>query len=340
VEPRLVRGLGNAAGRLVSGLEPVALIVTVRNEASTVGPLIDSILAGTRAPDEIVIADGGSTDGTWDLLRARASADPRIRAVLAPGNRSVGRNAAVRASTAPVIACTDAGATVEPEWLERITRPFSLLPSPDVVAGFYLPLADTPFERAAGIVSAPSLREVDPARFLPSTRSVAFRRAAWERVGGFDEALAHNEDTPFALALKRSGARFVFEPSARVRWRPRGDLRAFFRQHRRFGFGDGESRVQSSFYARLLSKYALGALLFLGGFFFRPCWWVLLLGVGLFVAQQARRGTGEITILGRLVRVPFLKVVYDAAYLSGYVKGRLSPPARLLPDPGSPRASG
>jgi len=319
-------------------VEPVALIVTVRNEATTVGPLIDSILGGTRVPDEIVIADGGSTDGTFDRLRERAAADARVRAVLAPGNRSVGRNAAVRASRAPVIACTDAGVEVEPEWLERITRPFA--DGADVVAGFYRPVASTAFERAAGAVSAPSLREVDPARFLPSTRSVAFRRAAWETVGGFDEALAHNEDTPFALALKKSGARFVFEPEARVRWRPRGDLRSFFRQHRRFGFGDGESRVQGSFYWRLGSKYVLALLLFLAGFFKQISWWVLALGVGVFVLRQARRGTGKLGIYERVVLVPFLKVVYDAAYLSGYLEGRLSPAARLLPDSGSPPASG
>jgi GT2 family glycosyltransferase len=229
---------------------------------------------------------------------------------------------------------------VEPEWLERITRPFDAEPATDVVAGFYLPLTGTPFERAAGAVSAPSLREVDPARFLPSTRSVSFRRAAWERVGGFDEALAHNEDTPFALALKRSGATFVFEPTARVRWRPRGDLRAFFRQHRRFGFGDGESRVQGSFYARLAMKYVLALVLLFAGFFKQIFWWLLFLGAALFVGQQARRGAERLTIPERLFLVPFLKVVYDFAYLSGYVKGRLSPPARLLPDPGSPRASG
>src|SRR6267154_700639 len=140
-------------------VEPAALIVTVRNEAGTVGPLLDSILSGTRVPDEIVIADGGSTDGTWEILGTRASADPRIRAVLAPGNRSVGRNAAVRASRSPVIACTDAGVEVEPEWLERITRPFDE-PGIDVVAGFYLPVGATPFERAAGLVfpAAPPFR--------------------------------------------------------------------------------------------------------------------------------------------------------------------------------------
>jgi glycosyltransferase involved in cell wall biosynthesis len=320
-------------------LEPVALIVTVRNEAATIGPLLDSILSGTRVPDEIVIADGGSTDGTLDLLRSRAASDPRIRAVLAPGNRSVGRNAAVRASSAPIIACTDAGVEVEPGWLERITRPFADDPGVDVVAGFYVPVANTRFERAAGVISAPSLHEVDPKHFLPSTRSVAFRRTAWERVDGFDEALAHNEDTPFALALKRSGTRFHFAPEARVRWHPRGDLASFFRQHLRFGFGDGESRVQGSFYGRIAAKYAIALDLLIGGFWFPVCWWLLLAGVVLFVASQARRGSGKLGMVERIVLVPFLKVVYDVAYLSGYVKGRATPPARLLRGPDSPRAS-
>jgi len=320
-------------------LEPVVLIVTVRNEAGTIGPLLDSILAGSRVPDEIVIADGGSTDGTWDLLRARAASDPRIGAVQAPGNRSMGRNAAVRASRSPIVACTDAGVEVEREWLERITRPFTDEPEIGVVAGFYLPVGNTPFERAAGVVSAPSLREVDPARFLPSTRSVAFRRTAWERVRGFDESLAHNEDTPFALALKRSGARFFFEATALVRWHPRGNLSSFFRQHRRFGFGDGESRVQGSFYARLAAKYVIGAVLFVGGFFYRACWLLLLAGIALFAAAQGRRGSARLGIVERVILVPFLKIVYDVAFLSGYLKGRATPPVRPLPDPGSPRVS-
>jgi len=323
-------------------VEPVVLIVTVRNEARTIGPLLDSILAGTRVPDEIVVADGGSSDGTLELLRSRASADPRIRAVLAPGNRSVGRNAAVRASTAPIVACTDAGVEVEPDWLERITRPFAADPATEVVAGFYLPVGRTRFERAAGVISAPRLTEIDPKRFLPSTRSVAFRRTAWERVRGFDESLAHNEDTPFALALKAAGARFHFEPEALVRWHPRGDLRSFFRQHRRFGFGDGESRVQGSFYARLAAKYALGAILFVAGFWYRDCWAALMVGLLLFVTTQARRGAGKLGPYGRFILVPFLKVVYDAAYLSGYAQGRLSrlsSPGRPLRDRDSPRAS-
>ena len=276
-----------------------------------------------------MIADGGSRDGTLERLRERALSEARIRSLSVPGNRSVGRNAAVRAATGSVIACTDAGVDVDREWLERITRPFEENPAVDVVGGFYRAAGETGFERAAGIVSAPSLEEVDLDRFLPSTRSVAFRRAAFERVGGFDEALWHNEDTPFALALKEAGCVFAFAPDALVRWRPRGTLRAFIHQHRRFGIGDGEARVQGWFYRTLAAKYAMGLVLVVAGFWFRPAWWLLGLGVALFVASQARRGLGRIPAMEAVVLVPALKVAYDWAYLAGYVKGRSGAAAKI-----------
>lgn len=304
--------------------EPVAIIVTVRNEEASIDALLDSLLAGSRAPDEVVIADGGSTDRTVERLRARAAIDPRARFLVAPGNRSVGRNAAVRSARASIIACTDAGVQVERDWLERITEPFERDPGVDVVAGFYRSAGETWFERAAGIVSAPRLEEVDRDRFLPSTRSVAFRRSAWERVHGFDERWDHNEDTPFALSLKKAGCRFAFAPDAIVRWRPRGDLRSFWRQHRRFGYGDGESGVQGSFYGRIAAKYAIALLLLVAGAWFRPAWWVLAAGAVLFALSQARRAAGRLPAPAALVAVPALKIVYDAAYLWGYARGSAS----------------
>ena len=297
--------------------------MTVRNEAASVGALVESLFRGDLPPDEVVIADGGSTDQTLERLEEMAAAEPRLKALSAPGNRSIGRNAAVRAARHEVIACTDAGVEVDHAWLAEITGPFASDPAVEVVAGFYRPDGVTWFERAAGVVSAPSAREIDPARFLPSTRSVAFRRGTFERVGGFDEALSHNEDTPFALALKSVGARFAFAPNAIVRWRPRGTLRAFVHQHRRFGIGDGESRVQAWFYRTIAAKYGIGLGLAVLGFWIRPAWWVLGIGVILFVASQARRGLGRVPTLSAIFVVPFLKVAYDLAYLSGYLKGRM-----------------
>lgn len=307
------------------------VIVTVRNESRNIDALLDSLLRGTRLPDEIVIVDGGSTDGTVERLQHRAASEPRLRVLESPGNRSAGRNVAIRAARHEIIAGTDAGVEAEPDWLERILAPFERDASVDVVAGFYRTEGTTPFERAAGILSAPSLAEVNPDRFLPSTRSIAFRRAAWAKVGGFDEALLFAEDTKFGLLLKAAGCRFAFAPDAIVVWRPRGDLRSFFRQNSLYGFGDGEARIQGWFYFAIAVKYALAAALFALGFVFPPAWAVLAVGAGLFVAQQARRGFGRIGGVEAIVGVPLLKVVYDAALLSGFLRGRLGPAAVTPP---------
>ena len=317
-----------------SGSLAATVIVTVRNESGSIDALLDSLLRGTRPPDEIVIVDGGSTDGTVERLRSRAASEPRLRVLEAIGNRSAGRNVAIRAARHEIIVGTDAGVEVEAAWLERILAPFERDSAVDVVAGFYRTEGMTPFERAAGILSAPSLAEVRPDRFLPSTRSIAFRRDAWAKVGGFDEALLFAEDTKFGLSLKNAGCRFAFAPDAVVVWRPRGDIGSFFRQNSRYGFGDGEGRIQGWLYLTLAAKYALAAGLFALGFVFAPAWAALAVGAGLFVAQQARRGLGRIGWLEAVVGVPCLKVVYDAALLSGYLRGRLSPAAVSRPSPG------
>jgi len=86
------------------------------------------------------------------------------------------------------------------------------------------------------------------------------------------------------------------------------------------------------------------SLSFLLGFATMPAWWVLGAGAIVFVASQARRGGGRCGPLESVLAVPLLKIVYDAAYLSGYARGRLSPrptlPGSAPPGPGSPPVSG
>src|SRR5512141_173608 len=96
----------------------ITLVSTVLNEARSIGQLLDSIVAQTRLPDEVIICDGGSTDNTIDLLRAERRFP--LRVIERPGaNISQGRNIAIAAASGEIIACVDAGVRLDPKWLEK-----------------------------------------------------------------------------------------------------------------------------------------------------------------------------------------------------------------------------
>jgi glycosyltransferase involved in cell wall biosynthesis len=97
-------------------LPGVSVICTVRDEAGSIADLVIAVLAGTLPPDEFVISDAGSTDGTRQELGRLAAADGRLRIIDVTDNRSRGRNAAIAAARGPVIACIDGGCVPEPKW--------------------------------------------------------------------------------------------------------------------------------------------------------------------------------------------------------------------------------
>lgn len=222
---------------------PVALVTTVLNEAATLDSFLATFERQTAMPAEIVVVDGGSTDGTLDVLRRWQERLPGLDVIVSAGaNISAGRNVAIRAATADVIAVTDAGTVLSHDWLELITAPLiDPTTGADVVAGFSEPGGDGRFQRILATVITPTLPEVDPATFLPSSRSVAFRRSAWEAAGGYPEWLTHCEDLVFDLAARDAGMTQVFEPNAVASWEARPSLKAFFKQYYRYARGDGQA---------------------------------------------------------------------------------------------------
>jgi hypothetical protein len=220
---------------------PVSVVCTVLNDTAGLREMIDSLREQTRAPDEIVIADGGSDPHALEEIREIARSYPRAKVVA--GARCTiadGRNRAIRAARHDIIACIDAGCRAEPQWLERLTAPFRD-PRIDVVGGAYRVAGQTAFERLAGLITMPgALRPVDPMRFNPSARSIAFRRRVWERAFGFPHWLQTAEDTLFDLKLRSLVPRvgYAFAENAVVEWRPRTGPIALLRQFRSYERGE------------------------------------------------------------------------------------------------------
>ncbi len=276
----------------------VSLITTMKNEAGSVEEWFAGVEAQTRQPDEVIVVDAGSTDGSAERLEALAqrSAVP-LRLLRLPGaNIARGRNVAVEAALHPILAITDLGCSLPPDWLARLVVPFGDNPDIEVVAGWYTPEARTGLGRCAQYELVPRLEEISPARFLPSARSMAARRDAWLRVGGNPEWLSHTgEDTYFALQLKRLCPRWAFVPEARVAWHAPGGIAGFWQKSAGWATGDGESGARAGAYRRGLRVLALlcagGSLVLLGIGVAAAGWlsarWIALVGVGVILLVGA-----------------------------------------------------
>ena len=306
----------------------VSLIATVKNEGEALRPLLDSIIDQTRPPDEVIICDGGSTDSTPDVLEEYRRWLP-LRVIVAPGtNISQGRNRAIEAAGGDIIASTDAGVVLSPTWLEDLTAPFSE-PSVQVVGGWFEADPYTDFEVVMGATVLPSVEDVDPATFLPSSRSVAFRKSAWAAVGGYPEWLEHSEDLVFDIALRDRFGPFAFAPDAVAYFRPRSSLRSYYRQYFAYARGDGKANLWPK---RHLIRYAtyLLALPLLLRMIWREKWpgWVLLaFGIGTYSRRPAERlwhntwGWRPPARARAFALIPIIRFVGDVAKMLGYPAG-------------------
>jgi glycosyltransferase involved in cell wall biosynthesis len=297
----------------------VTLISTVKDCAATVPAFLASLSSQTRQPDEVVIVDGGSTDGTANAFRRGEGID----VIVEPGaNIARGRNVALRAATHEVIAATDADCALDPGWLEHIVRPLEA--GADVAMGWYEPVAESFLGRCMASVNLPlDPQGVDPGAFNPSHRSVAYRREAIEAVGGYPEWLPIGEDMWVDLRWREAGLDMRFAPEAVVRWGLRDGLGPTWHQYFRYARGDAQAGMHPQRHALRFGAYAA----LVAAVTSRTTWPKMAATAGAiaYAREPVRRGRARARTprerLAATIAVPALVAFTDSAKMAGYAAG-------------------
>jgi glycosyltransferase involved in cell wall biosynthesis len=310
--------------------EGISIVVTVRNDRVALGELLDALAAQTQVPDEVVVVDGGSSDGTLELLAARS--DVALTVVEAPGaNISAGRNVGVRRAAQERIACTDAGCRPAPGWLAALA---GALDGAELAAGVYRVDARTAFERCLAVALYPSVEEIGAtaplvvlshrlfgrafeAR-LATGRSMAFTRSAWAGVGGFPEDLYAGEDVAFSSAVVDGGSASRLVPEAEVTWRPRPTWRANARMYRTYARGDVR-RGNRRRHAARAAAWVLGPAM--AAFGPRAARVGVACGLAGYLGLPALRARREGVPVREWWRLPLLVAMKDLSQCAGAAQG-------------------
>ncbi len=298
----------------------ISFISTVFNEEATVKILLNSVLDQSRKPDEIILVDGGSTDKTV----AEIENYENVKFFVEKGNRSVGRNYALENSTGDIIVCSDAGCVLEKNWLKNIVKPFSE-PRVDVVAGYYRGLSKNIFQKCLIPYVLVMPDSVNPRNFLPATRSMAFRKSVWEKIGGFDEKLSHNEDHAFARKLREKGFNIVFAKDAIVNWAPPSSLPKSFIMFFRFAYGDAEAGIYRPKALFVLGRYLFGLVLLISALYSSSSFLIILTYVLLinYNLWAILKNYWYVKNPLAIIFLPMLQLSSDIAVISGTILGFL-----------------
>ena len=303
-------------------MHDIAVVIPVKNEGKTIQPLLKSLEALQEKPKEVVVVDGGSSDQTVGLIRdyIRSASLPYSLKVIGtdgalPGK---GRNLGVQNSTAPLIACTDAGGVVDRNWLGELIAPFQD-PEVDLVVGCCRSNASTFFERLSFFLFLKNIRR--KSLIYSGGASIAFRRTLWEEIGGFPEALYPCEDKYFLIKARQRARRVREAPAACVYWSPRSNLIGFANQYFLYGRGDGRIRFAPLYHGLRLLAYGAGVLLvFLGGPVGRG---VTATAFFAYLGEVSLRAFREIRSGRVFLCVPLLLVVKDLSQIVGFPLGWL-----------------
>lgn len=314
----------------------VSIILPVLNEAGFLGPCLASLQSQEYDGSvEIVVADGGSTDGTRQQLEARLHRR-ELTLVDNPQRRQwAGLNLAAAAASGDILVRVDGHSTYAPDYVARSAAALAESGA-TAVGGRMIPASDTPVGSA--IVSAmASAWAVGPARYRhqdhPSLVDTvylgAFRKADFERLGGYRDLPGVAEDADLYYRWRQQGASILLDPSIRSTYRPRDSWPALARQYFRYGWGKADmlyaNRVFPSIRPLAPLGLALGLMAGVAIAAASPARWPLAILLSLWGAVLAWIAIGAGGGLGHrsrtLLAAALMQLSYGIGLLAGVLRG-------------------
>lgn len=307
----------------------ISLITTILNEKNNLTEWLGGILSQSKLPDEIIIVDGGSKDGTWEILLEKSSQNNLIKIWQYPGNISVGRNFAIAKAQGEIIVVTDAGCIYDNNWFKKLVEPILSGQSSFSATGFgpWFKSGDGLLVCLIATATTPVLSEFKK-DWLPSSRSVAFRKEVWQKVGGYPEWIPLCEDVVFDLKVKKLGILTDYVRESLVFWRPRTSLIKYFKQLFGYTRSDGHGKL---WFFRQMVRYIVYSvslvLLYLTVKFSGVFLIILLAGMFIYMKKFWLRWIDFLKflpinkrILG-FVLLPFVVMLGDVAKICGWPLG-------------------
>ncbi|MES1175318.1 MAG: glycosyltransferase family 2 protein [Myxococcales bacterium] len=222
------------------------VVIPTLNEAKHIESVLEGLLAevSSFARMSIVVADGGSSDGTVDLV---ASMCRRFPAITLIHNGARLQSAAVNLAVAQcsgqenfLIRC-DAHAHYPANYCKRLIETMNRVNADAVVVSMDS-VGIAPVQRAVAWVSNSLLgtggsghRAGQRSGFVDHGHHAAFRMETFRKVGGYEDRFTPNEDAEFDCRQRMMGAKVYLDATIRVQYYPRPNLSALWRQYYKYG---------------------------------------------------------------------------------------------------------
>jgi cellulose synthase/poly-beta-1,6-N-acetylglucosamine synthase-like glycosyltransferase len=222
----------------------VSIVIPMLNESEAIGRCLHSIFEQDYPESrlEIVIADGGSTDGAREKVELLTAEKPNLKIVENPKCRTpAGLNAGIRSSKGEIIIILGAHTRIKQDFVRRNVEAMERK-QVNCAGGTQVNVGETFVQKAIGfamgspfgLASAP-YRFSRTEQFVDTVVYAAYRRSLFDEVGFFDEELFISEDAEMNWRIRKAGHRILYSPEIVSYYYPRKTVKGLFKQLFRYG---------------------------------------------------------------------------------------------------------